>query len=308
MAGLQSLQIEARPVLEDISVLIPTIGRELLTGCFASIALGERWPAAVVVSDQSASARVAEWLRQLDRLGIRTTHVTSSQTGVAAARNRGLEVVTTRFVAITDDDCEVATDWLRILEARLRQSPDMLVTGSVEPGGEGVVVSTKTSSAEVVYTKPQLRGDVLYPGNMGLSMEIYHLVGPFDERPFLRSAEDNDWSYRALRAGVSIAYVPAVRVTHLDWRDASELESTYRTYARSQGGVYGKHLRHGDLFIALRLLLGLSRSVLRWLAGFVLGDRDRRARGKAFLQELLPGLREGWSQEGRARNREFGRL
>ena len=69
---------------------------------------------------------------------------------------------------------------------------------------------------------------------MGTSKHVVERVGPFDEDPSVRLAEDCDWSYRALRAGVPIVYAPQVAVLHYGWRGEAERSDQYRAYARSQ--------------------------------------------------------------------------
>jgi glycosyltransferase involved in cell wall biosynthesis len=98
-------------VLDDITVVIPTVGRALLETCLQSLVAASAWPARVIAVDQSSSPVVAVWLGNLRSLGLQAEHVPSCQRGRAAAVNRGLERVRTRFVALTDDDCTVAPDW-----------------------------------------------------------------------------------------------------------------------------------------------------------------------------------------------------
>ena len=52
----------SRPVLEDVSVVIPTLGRETLVECLARIADGDAWPDRVILVDQGDQPRVAEWV------------------------------------------------------------------------------------------------------------------------------------------------------------------------------------------------------------------------------------------------------
>jgi hypothetical protein len=77
------------------------------------------------------------------------------------------------------------------------------------------------------------------------------------------------------------------------WRDGQERSEQYRAYARSHGGFYGKHLRRGDWFIALRAAYHLARASRRWLRGVLLRDRDRRSRGWAYMTGLIPGILAG---------------
>ena len=126
-----------RPVASDVSVVIPTLGRELLEGCLESIAAGTAWPAEVIVVDQGSSSSVASWIDRLTRPGLVITHVRSSDRGIAAGTNRGLERVRTRFVATTHDDCRVQADWMERLSARTREVGDSILTGRVEPRWRG---------------------------------------------------------------------------------------------------------------------------------------------------------------------------
>jgi GT2 family glycosyltransferase len=290
---LIGMTLVPRSVMEDITVLIPTLGREMLQGCLQSIAIGNDWPANLIVVDQGSNPRIEGWLRALRSMGMCTEYVPSSQKGVAAARNRGIERVRTRFVVITDDDCIVEPHWLYKMATHLRQNPHAILTGQVKPGGDGVVVSVKTSPMPRIYTRPLLKGDVLFPGNMGCATKLFERVGLFDESDFLRSAEDNDWSYRALRMGIRIIYAPDVIVKHLDWRNESQLTATYRAYAFSQGGFYGKHLRRGDLFIAFRIVIAHLRGIRRWLNGIMTSSSELKISGRAFMTELLPGIIAG---------------
>lgn len=285
--------------LDDISIVIPTVGRSILETCLASIVAGDAWPARVIVVDQSSSDQVAGYLRQLEERQIDVLYLASSETGRSAGLNRGLERVETRFVAITDDDCLVDPDWLSRLRACLVENPEAIVSGRVEAAGEEEVVAVVTDLEPAVYRRPRLRFDAMSGGNMGTSRAVIDRVGYFDEDPLVRLAEDCDWSYRALRAGVPIVYAPDVCLRHYGWRDFSERGNQYRAYARSHGSFYGKYLRRGDWFIALRAILHYGRALRRWLRGVLTGDRERVANGGAYLTGLPPGILAGLRQKKR---------
>jgi GT2 family glycosyltransferase len=284
-------------VLDDVTVVIPTLGRPTLEGCLESIAAGDSWPARLVAVDQGRSEQAAGWIESLRARGLDATHLPSLERGVSAGRNRGIEQARTRFFAITDDDCIVEPGWLEALTGELRERPAVVVTGRVDPGsggeGEGQAVSLTRGTEPRTYTRPLLKEDILFAGNMGCAVETYRKIGPFDEAEYLRNAEDNDWAYRALRAGVPIAFQPAAGVRHLDWRTPEELLATYAGYAESQGGFYGKHLRRGDAFIALRSLITYARAARRTVAGTLRGDSLRRRHGWVTLKRLGPGILRG---------------
>lgn len=58
MNTVDGLATGGRPVAEDVTVVIPTIGRPLIESCLQSLADDDTWPAKVIVVDQSRSASV----------------------------------------------------------------------------------------------------------------------------------------------------------------------------------------------------------------------------------------------------------
>lgn len=282
-----------RPML-DVTVVIPTLGRPMLEQCLSSIAAGTAWPSRLLVVDQSSSQAVAHWVDRLRESGLPAEHIPSSQRGKAAALNRGLERVTTTFVAVTDDDCLVRKDWLETMRRHLGSHPDAVVTGPAHAVGEQAPVAVVTVSAPRVSTRPSFQFDLFCGSNMGVAMATVRTAGGFDEHPcFAGAAEDCEWAYRVLRMGIPIVYAPGLIVDHVGWRGAEARYERYRGYARSHGSFYGKYLRRGDLRIAVRVVLHHLRALKRWGTGVVTGNRDQRLNGRAYLTGLLPGIVEG---------------
>lgn len=294
LSGFSAGPIVPRPVLLDMAVVIPTLGRAILEASLCHIARGSAWPAQLIVADQGIGTPAAGWIEQLQAAGLSAVHVPSQQRGRSAGINRGLERVTTRFVAITDDDCLADARWLATMAARLKEYPNAIITGRVDPAGETDVAFCVVPSREQrVFERPQLKAQPLIGGNMGVAMAEAGRVGPFDESDCLRSAEDSDWGYRALRLGIPIRYEPEVIVQHYNWRSSGQRAQRYREYARSQGGFYGKHLRNWDGLIWLQAARGLVRGPIRWLGGLIRHDQDMIDRGRADTLELLPGMITG---------------
>lgn len=292
---------DGRPVVRDLSIVVPTLGRELLKGCLDSIAGGTVWPAELIVVDQGTDPAVDGWVRRLTSLGMSITHIRSSETGIAAGTNRGLELVRTPFVALTHDDCRVRSEWLSRLSYRLREVGDAILTGRVEPEGQGLVLTVVTQQEPAVYTRPLIDRDVLFPPNMGFPIRLLERVGYFDEHPSLRLAgEDNEWAYRALRSGLPIIYDPTIVVAHRAWQDPSVRTSLYRRYARGQGSFYGKYLRAGDPFILKRALRDVVRAPWLVLRAVATANHDLLAMGLGELTGLPVGLLAGLRNRSRA--------
>jgi GT2 family glycosyltransferase len=282
------------PVLHDTSLVVPTLGRELLRTCLRSVVQGTAWPCELLVVDQGSNDEVDTWVGELWASGLNARRIRSNRTGIAAAINLGLQGIPTPFAAVTHDDCRVAPDWLERLALRLRTSGDVLLTGRVEPEGEGIVVTIKTSRRPATYTHPRLDGEVLFPLNMGFPMRLVERVGLLDEHPSLRLAgEDNDWAYRLLRAGIPIVYDPDLVVWHFAWQQSSDLYPLYRRYAYGQGSFYGKHVRRGDAFIILRTLRDAIRAPWLLLRGLLTHNPDLIAMGKGELAGLYAGIVAG---------------
>ncbi len=290
--SLKATEFQPKPVLRDVSVVIPTLGRPILEQTLCRILMGSAWPACLIIVEQGSDKDVAGWLTRVDDIGIRVRHILSNQRGRSAGINRGLEQVATRFVAITDDDCFVAANWLSNMAKRLRLDPDSVVTGRVEAGGENMVVTVMSRTPSIQY-RPRLKFDTMSGGNMGTSMEVLRKAGLFEEDPVVATAEDAEWSYRALRKGVAIRYEPDVIVVHFGWRDTGERADQYRQYALSHGGFYGKYLRRGDLFILVRAIGHWMRALRRWIKGKLKRDTECAMIGRAYCQSLIPGILAG---------------
>lgn len=287
------------PIATDISVVVPTVGRALLRGCLESLAAGTVWPADLIIVDQGENAEVATWIDDLEVRGVPITYIRSTETGIASGTNRGFERVRTSFVATTHDDCRVHADWLERIGERLPGMGEAIVTGRVEPEGAGVVLTTITAPEPATYTTPMIDRDVLFPPNMAFPMRLLERIGYQDEHPSLRFAgEDNDWAYRALRAGVPIVYDPEIVVSHLAWQSADVLRALYERYARGQGAFYGKHLRRVDLFIARRVVRDLVRAPWLLLRGAFSRNDELIAMGLGEIRGLPSGLFAGLKNTG----------
>src|SRR5439155_19095487 len=128
-------------------------------GCLESLAEGDMWPAVVLVLDQSTGETVAGIVDRVGRSGLAVAHVMCSETGIAAGTNRGIERSTTSYIAVTHDDCRVSSTWVRMMAERLPTLGQALVTGRVEPLGDGANPTIITSTTPRVHRAPQLHAD-----------------------------------------------------------------------------------------------------------------------------------------------------
>ena len=281
----------------ELTVVIPTLGRSILRGTLDALAQGSVRPAEVIIVDQGRRDELAAMAAKYTAAGMPVAWIPSHQTGRSAGLNDGMSRVRTEYTAITDDDCVPAPDWVEGIVRELSLRPDAILTGRVKAGGQEPVLSVVLSEKAIEQRRPSLRFDRLSGGNMAIATSLARRLGPFQEAACMRTAEDAEFAYRALRAGVPIRYAPQVVVTHQGWRDPAQRSSQYRDYGLSQGGFYGLYLRRGDLFIALRAIVHLGRSLKRWLLGRLRNDDEMAVNGRAYVKGLLPGLIAGWRTE-----------
>ncbi|OQY34650.1 MAG: hypothetical protein B6243_05375 [Anaerolineaceae bacterium 4572_5.2] len=297
----------SRRVFDDITVVIPTVGRPILRKCLQSVISGKVLPARIVIVDQGDNPAVADWVDDIKGVGLDVFHLRSTERSPASARNRGIEQVQTPFMATIDDDCMAEDDWLEKLELHLQKDPETIVTGRVLLAGNRLL-STSATLPRIASDTPRLTRvpSIRHPfqlsaANMGISLRIAQRIGKFDEALF--TAEDIDWGHRALHAGIPIRYAPEVTVHHYHWRDETQTVSNYRAYAEGLGAFYGKYLRRGEWSMALRIALSLFRGARSVFYGVINKDHNRRVRGLANVIWLLPGVVSGFLNLGRHRER-----
>jgi GT2 family glycosyltransferase len=282
----------SHPQVDDLTIIIPTLGRPILQRCLQAIATGTKLPACIIVVDQGDNFWVAEWLESLKAKGVNTLHQVSKEKGPAASRNQAIDKVRTPFVAAIDDDCVAEIDWVEKMTIQLHSNPDAIITGRVEPAGDGIAATVVTSRLPRLYRHPSIRfPSPLTTGNMGFSLKTSKIIGNFDTHLF--TSEDNDWAYRALRAGISIRYSPDIVVYHNHWRDKSQEIENYDAYAQGLGLFYGKHLRHGDYSMILRTGISIFRGFRDVIQGSLHHDNYRRMNGLSRITHLIPGLFAG---------------
>jgi GT2 family glycosyltransferase len=274
-----------------VTVVLPTIGRpELIQRCLESLARCDPRADEILVIDSSDDSAVADVVAGFAEAGAHEIHY--STPGLGNAFNLGLREAKHEIVLLTNDDCTVERSWVGRGLRHVSRADDAIVTGRVRPQGDTELVpSTIDDPVRRDYVgKPDF---VLYTQCMALRRADVLAIGGFDGR-IRPSAEDNDLSYRWLRAGRRIRYEPDFVVWHHDWRTREELERLYVNYGIGQGMVYAKHLRHGDLCMARHLLWTLY-AILRGLAArLVRGPPTHPDPRLGMLRGLPAGLARGW--------------
>jgi GT2 family glycosyltransferase len=275
-----------------VTVVLPTIGRPaLVRSCLDSLVRCDPRADEILVIDSSDDDDVAEVVAGFAEVGART--IGFQTPGLGSAFNLGLQEAQYEIVLLTNDDCTVEPTWVERGLHHASRDADTIVTGRVRPQGDPAVVPS-TIDDPVAREYSREVEFVLYTQSMAVHRTVLLEFGGFDGR-IQPTAEDNDLSYRWLRAGMRIRYEPDFVVWHHDWRSPEQLDRLYVNYGIGQGMVYGKHLRHGDLVVARYLAGAVATGLRGLLARMIRGPRRSHGDPRLGLLRGLPvGLVRGW--------------
>lgn len=286
-----------------LTVLVPTRGRpDLAATCVASFLAHDPSGFELVLSDQSEDDRTASAATAAAAGDPRFVLVRAPGRGRSRALNAGLGRCRGAWIVMTDDDCEPLPGWLASLEREIASAPPRAaVVGRVLPGP----VEPGKADPPATLDEPGPRDwrgrvdrDLVYP-NFAVPRSVFEELGRFDVRlgvgTPIPGGEDNDFGYRLLRAGYTLAYRPTPAVLHRAWRTVEERLALKRAYGIGQGGFYAKHLARGDAFIAWRLARDLFRNA-RAAGGAAIRGNEAGARGHLAY---LFGLGTGMARMGR---------
>ena len=201
---------------------------------------------------------------------------------IPVCRNRALQAARGSALAFLDGDCMPEHDWLEQAAPWLLKPGPVLVGYPVQPPAAGNWIqrawhahwhhknpAAQQGSAEPV-TVEAFR--LITTRNMLFNRALLEAVPAFDET--LTTGEDTDFAFRAAQAGIEVAALPTLRVTHLG--EPATLRQYYRqqlwhanrkaysTILKSSGGKSGANAIYFSLaFLAALLLvpLGLALAV-----------------------------------------------
>ncbi|MEL6468611.1 MAG: glycosyltransferase family A protein [Cyanobacteria bacterium J06623_4] len=254
----------------------------------------------ILVIDQSAN-EVCMQAMQKYTCDPRVRYQHSSTVGMARARNIAIAQTHSNIIAITDDDCTVAEDWLiSIQNAFLTHSNLAILFGNVLPaehdGSAGFIPSYCRQQPRTV-SGPLSKNDVDGLGAcMSLRKDVWREFYGFDEMlgvgGKLKSSSEGDLVIRALHRGYEVCETPTVRVVHHGFRTWAEGERLIARYWYGTGAMFGKHLKlHPVSTVFILGLLGWRWAFGKSRVADSLGPNMRkRERLMAFISGLGAGL------------------
>lgn len=231
-------------------------------------------------SRDDTPALLARWVQA----GPHRLTIAVPEPGKSRALNRALHLARAPLLAFTDDDAEVAPDWLNQIAAFSAAHPEY------DAAMGRVLLPPQLHDAALLervarYGTLPLWDDgdgvhavqELYGCNMVLHRRVFATIGGFDERLGPGASgwgEDSDLSERARAAGLRLGYMPAVVVYHAV--DPDRLTPAFfRSYHRRK--AQGDFARDPQR-VARKNLSRLLDASLRVAWCSLTGDAPRRMR------------------------------
>ena len=287
-----------------LSVILPTYNRVgRLRRAIEALLHQAGDPAAyeVLVVDNNCSDGTAEFLAGIDDPRIHV--IAEKRQGLSYARNAGLSAARAPIIAFTDDDVEVAPDWVSTVIAALHGHPELDgVGGRVLPAWEGRRPHWLTR-AHWAPLALQDHGDCrrifdshnpigLIGANVAFRARVFDRVGVFSPDvqrvgDGIGSTEDHELLTRLYEAGGRMLYTPRLLVRAVV--QADRYERGYHRRWHEGHGRFHALMRSPGMEAARMSLLGVPSHLVRraasdaaaWFVSALHGDWDG-----AFAAEL----------------------
>ncbi|MBI5761260.1 MAG: glycosyltransferase [Planctomycetales bacterium] len=183
--------------MPTVSVIIPTFNRAVLVTRAVESVLGQTLPAdEVIVIDDGSTDDTRD---VLTRFGNRIRYVFQENQGVSAARNRGIEAATGRYIAFLDSDDEWLPLKLERQVAHLESHPEIDFVTCRDSTDDGQLKTETYRDPRHQLRQFLIRPFYSNPSRYLVRRECFEEFGRFDPR--FPPAEDLEMWLRLLKAG-----------------------------------------------------------------------------------------------------------
>jgi GT2 family glycosyltransferase len=273
-----------------------------LPRAIASILASEHDSFEVLLADQNEFGETAENLGPLAQ-DPRLRIFRMAPCGVSVAQNTVAQQARGRVFAITDDDCEVAGDWIRQAELLFEEYPEAgVIVGRVTAGphdaSAGFIPAVERQADALwrsAYEKPELE---VMGASMAVRAEVWRKLGGFPARvgpgASFGGGGDYDLVLRAWLSGIAVLESPRLHVFHHGFREWTAAQRLLEGYAFGTALVLGwRTVSRPSLFVhALRAYWRGYRRNASTVVGSALKARAIRPRRVGFF--ALGLARGGW--------------
>ena len=198
----------------SISIVIPAFNAQKTIAQTLQAVLSQDYEQLfeVIVVDDGSTDKTAQIVQSFQQV----RYIYQPNSGPATARNRGIDESHGELVCFTDSDCLPRTDWISEL-VRYFSEPNIAVVA-----GSYGIANDKNLLASCIHQEIIFRHNKLIPifsksfgsYNFCARKNILQALGGFDTHYRYASGEDNDLSYKILKAGYKIYFARSALVDH----------------------------------------------------------------------------------------------
>jgi glycosyltransferase involved in cell wall biosynthesis len=225
----------------------------------------------LILVDNASTDATPEIIRDFVRTaGIRARYAYAPLPGLGRARNAGIAAAQGDILAFTDDDCYPQPDYMKVLVHVFATHRPGFVGGRVLQHNplHARVTLREYPNPLTIAPRSCLRPGQIHGSSMAMRREVVQTIGGFDPRlgpgAPCQAADDTEFLSRALWAGWSGRYEPALVVSHDHGRleaDAVRLRQSY-------------HFACGAYFMSRVLHANARRAYLRYWCRWILRHKS----------------------------------
>lgn len=189
-----------------ISVLIPVYNDPKgLETCLNALSKQEQYAddMEVIVIDNASDISLEDIVKKFPF----AKYAYEKKAGSYAARNKGMKLVTGKYIAFTDADCIPESDWLKKGICCIRKEPaHTLVGGEVHMPLSNKPTATELYQCAVGFQQKENIEERLFSvtANLFVKSKDMQQIGFFNEN--ILSGGDRDWCLKAIKKGMTISY------------------------------------------------------------------------------------------------------
>ncbi len=250
-----------------VSVCITLFNEEKsIKALLESLLTQSKKPDEIVIVDGGSTDKTVNIIKNFRNKKIRLIKQKSTR---SAGRNLSAKLAKNEIIAMTDGDCIAKKDWLERLTAPFMEKKNGVVAGFYEMTAKNAF--QKAAGYFLGITSERYNVDKFLPSTRSIAFRknIWQKIGGFPESDNNR-AEDTDFNYKAIKAGVKFV---RVREAKVEWRipdNISEFAKKIYQYAKwdAEYGIWWnpvqKFASHNIkvLLVFLRYLVGIFLLIL----------------------------------------------
>jgi glycosyltransferase involved in cell wall biosynthesis len=239
-----------------VSIILPTIRTATVGDTIESVLrqTDDNWQ--LIVVPQGDDADLIALLERYRARDPRISYVHTDTKNASHARNVGMEAVRGEIIAFTDDDCEVAPDWVSVIRDVFTTHPEIGYLGGevvAPPSAQPWRISTCPAAHVIDATFFPSRdggrapeGFYMIGANICARTDVARRTGPFDvvlgAGARFACCEDQDWGFRAAALDVGFMTTKRLVVNHTTGRryGVRAFVKHQRNYAWGRGAWVAK--------------------------------------------------------------------